>query len=335
MMKFSIIVPVYNVNNYLKECVESILRQKYEDFEIILVDDGSTDGSSKLCDKLNEIDNRIKVLHKKNGGLSDARNTGLKTAIGDYVLFCDSDDIWNDEALLIKAKNCINEYKDPDIILFGGCKFFEETNVLINDPIIDINYVNTCLLVELIKYLIESDTYSMSACTKIINTHFLKSNSLYFTKDLLGEDLDWFINILIHAKKMKAIDSNCYFYRIRQGSITQSISSKYISDFLWILDKWIPFFKDSNFPEEILDIYFSIFSYTYITNMMNILKIKNRRERNKIYSEYRKYDYLLKYSINRKTNIVKKIYAIFGIKITSIAMKFYYENKTMKSSGDL
>ena len=101
-MKISFILPVYNVEAYLRECVESLLAQTYTVFEIVLVDDGSPDGCPALCDQLATEDNRIKVLHKPNGGLSDARNAGLNIASGDYVIFVDSDDKWIGENSLEK-----------------------------------------------------------------------------------------------------------------------------------------------------------------------------------------------------------------------------------------
>lgn len=91
-MKISIIIPVYNVLDFISECVNSVLNQTYKNFEILLVDDGSTDGSSQLCDEFGNKDNRIRVYHKKNGGLSDARNYGICRATGDYIIFLDSDD---------------------------------------------------------------------------------------------------------------------------------------------------------------------------------------------------------------------------------------------------
>ena len=90
--KVSIIVPVYNVEKYVERCIESIIKQSYKNLEIILIDDGSKDNSGKICDEYAEKDNRIKVIHKKNGGLSDARNTGLNIADGEYICFIDSDD---------------------------------------------------------------------------------------------------------------------------------------------------------------------------------------------------------------------------------------------------
>ena len=102
---FSIIIPVYNVEQYLRECVESILMQSCDDYEIILVDDGSSDKSGKICDKYSEKNNKIKVVHKENGGLSSARNAGIKIAIGKYIIFIDSDDYYDDKNLLFNSKN--------------------------------------------------------------------------------------------------------------------------------------------------------------------------------------------------------------------------------------
>ena len=94
MMKISIIVPIYNVENYIRQCVESVIAQTHQDLELILVDDGSPDNCGRICDTYAEGDSRIKVIHKENGGLSDARNVGVANATGEYILFLDGDDYW-------------------------------------------------------------------------------------------------------------------------------------------------------------------------------------------------------------------------------------------------
>ena len=110
----SIIVPVYNVKPYLNRCVDSIIKQTYKNIEILLIDDGSTDGSSELCDKLSDIDSRIKVIHKKNGGLSSARNRGLLEMNGKYVGFVDSDDYIREDMYSVLYHTMINH--DADIV---------------------------------------------------------------------------------------------------------------------------------------------------------------------------------------------------------------------------
>ena len=96
-MKISVIIPVYNTEKYLKECIESVLAQTYTDLEILLINDGATDSSPQICEAYEKQDDRIKVIHKENGGLSDTRNVGIDQCSGDYVLFLDSDDYWDDK----------------------------------------------------------------------------------------------------------------------------------------------------------------------------------------------------------------------------------------------
>ena len=108
MPLFSIIVPVYNVEEYLQECVLSVLNQSFDDFELILVDDGSTDCSFELCKKFEADNNCVKAFRQSNSGASVARNNGLECATGEYILFLDSDDFYNDKDALLKLKNKIN-----------------------------------------------------------------------------------------------------------------------------------------------------------------------------------------------------------------------------------
>ncbi len=122
--KISVIIPVYNVENYLRECVDSVLNQTFSDYEIILVDDGSTDISGKICDKYAVKDDRVNVIHKKNGGLSNARNVGLKKAVGEYIYFLDSDDYIKTDALEKLYNTAISE--KADVVFFDGDVFFTD-----------------------------------------------------------------------------------------------------------------------------------------------------------------------------------------------------------------
>ena len=117
MPKSSVIVPVYNVKDFLEKCVDSVLRQTERDFELLLIDDGSTDGSGALCDELAGRDNRIRVIHQENKGLGGARNTGIEAASGDWLLFLDSDD-WIEPETLEKALTA-GEQQNADMVLFG------------------------------------------------------------------------------------------------------------------------------------------------------------------------------------------------------------------------
>ena len=111
LTSFSIIIPVYNVEKYLVECVTSIFSQHYDNLEILLIDDGSTDGSGKLCDELARKHEKVRVIHKKNGGSADARNKGIEESTGEYLLFLDSDDYWEKEQFLFRFDEIIKEKK--------------------------------------------------------------------------------------------------------------------------------------------------------------------------------------------------------------------------------
>lgn len=115
MERISVIVPVYNVEKYLDKCVQSILNQTYENIELVLIDDGSTDGSSKICDKYGKIDSRVKVIHKENGGLSSARNRGIDEAVGKFITFIDSDDYIHHQMLEILYEGIIKNKSDISI----------------------------------------------------------------------------------------------------------------------------------------------------------------------------------------------------------------------------
>lgn len=132
MVFFSVIVPVYKVEDYLERCIKSILQQTYKDFELILVDDGSPDNCGIMCDEFAKKDDRIIVIHQENAGLSAARNAGLAIARGKYILFVDSDD-WILESTTIKLADIINK-KNPDIIVFGYSNIYEnkEEQVIYN-----------------------------------------------------------------------------------------------------------------------------------------------------------------------------------------------------------
>ena len=133
MKKLSVIVPIYNVEQYLKKCLNSIVNQTYKDLEIILVDDGSPDGCPQLCDEYASLDNRIKVIHKKNGGLSSARNAGLDIATGDYVTFVDSDDYLETDIY----EKVINIFEDhsADIVSMRTQLVDQKYNVIKSDVV--------------------------------------------------------------------------------------------------------------------------------------------------------------------------------------------------------
>lgn len=235
-MKVSFIIPIYNVEKYLSECVESILAQTYSDFEMLLVDDGSPDNCPALCDDWARKDSRIKALHKPNGGLSDARNYGLNHAQGDYVVFVDSDDFWVEKDCLEQLMNVVDAHPECDFIGFNCSYYYSDTKtykkwVAYNESLsvpTDKNIV--------ICSLVASGTFPMSACLKIIKRKSLSDMGLRFIKGTIAEDIPWFIDLLEGSKKCMFVNQYIYAYRQNvAGSITASGNPKSTSDLFAIV----------------------------------------------------------------------------------------------------
>ena len=208
------------------------------DAEVILVDDGSTDNSSKICDMFATKHSNIIVIHKKNGGLSDARNAGVAIAQGEYLLFVDGDDYIASNSLL-EIKNVILENNKPDLIFLEALKFFDDTRRMIamGDGIDE--KVNKLRDREVYEYLADLPKYPASACTKAIKRKLFIENNLYFTKGLLSEDLEWCIRVLLAAKSFCYCPYKYDFYRQkRTGSISSTYCEKKYMDILSTFQKW-------------------------------------------------------------------------------------------------
>ncbi len=216
--KISIIVPVYNVEPYLNNCVSSLINQTYKNIEIILVDDGSPDQCPAICDAYALEDRRITVIHKKNGGLSDARNAGIKKATGEYILFVDSDDYIEIDTCE-KLSEIINSH-EVDIVVGnarkvedGECYPIKHTYIPKKDVISGCEYL---------KLELRKGTMHMAAWLNLYKRSFLINNQLSFEVGLLHEDEEFTPRAFLKANSVLGTSSTFYNYLIREGSITTS-----------------------------------------------------------------------------------------------------------------
>lgn len=226
----SIIVPVYNVEQYLEKCVNSIVNQTYKNLEIILVDDGATDSSGKLCDELAKIDNRIKVYHKENGGLSDARNYGVERATGDYIGFVDSDD-YIDAEMYEKLYEAIKK-ENVDVAECNLKIIYPEREELFTEQ----NYYNVCTKQEYLEEYLKIEKIFGSVWTKLISKKIAKE--LLFPKGKLYEDTYYAYDLINVANSFVLIDSPSYNYLMRENSITNSKFNPRIFDLIEIVEKF-------------------------------------------------------------------------------------------------
>lgn len=211
----SVIVPVYNVEQYLSECVDSILEQTYKNLEIILVDDGSTDNSGILCDRYSLKDERVKVIHKVNGGLSDARNKGIEAAKGQYIAFVDSDDYIDPDMYETLLRLCL-EYKVPVSAVRWGS--FESD---FNDPKMTTENIVKMTSEQYMELMLgkNKEYYStVSVCDRLYEFDMIKN--LRFPTGKYYEDIVYSTNAMILAKECVFLDKIMYHYRIRKDSIT-------------------------------------------------------------------------------------------------------------------
>lgn len=221
-MKLSIIVPVYNVKAFLNKCVDSLLAQDLpkEDFEIILVDDGSTDGSGKLCDSLAAEHGNIRVIHQQNRGLSGARNAGIPVASGDYILFVDSDDYLCPNVLGTLVG--LAEEQDLDILRFNyqnvnmdGAVF--EPNKYVK-PFVDYSDV----VCDGETFLNERFGYACYAWQFLVKASLLRQEGNGFMEGIYFEDVEWTPRILLQARRVASTDTVVYNYLFRTGSIARN-----------------------------------------------------------------------------------------------------------------
>ena len=220
MSKISVIVPVYNVEKYLRRCIDSILAQTFSDFELILVDDGSLDNCGKICDEYAKQDDRIRVIHKENGGVSKARNVALDIASGDYICFCDSDDYLQNDCLEVLYNSLISTDSDcvvcnSTMIYDSGEKkdlFFEPKEYSICDWKSKYGFVKDCVLHNKIIWTMWGRLFKRS----IIEKNHIR---VCETCEDFAEDLGFFLMYFVHCDKVVNIDYAGYFYYQRDNSI--------------------------------------------------------------------------------------------------------------------
>lgn len=200
----SVVVPVYNVEAYLEECLDSLLAQTYPYVEILLIDDGSTDGSVAICDEYSLKNSQIKVFHKENGGVSSARNLGIEKALGEYIIFVDADDKIHKELIEIYMKTT----SKMEVLV---CKIAEGFELFSKDAI---EGFENFRLEDFMKFFLEDCVNS--PCNKLYNREILLKHKIHFPEDLsLGEDLLFNLNYFVYAPKIYKVCSHpLYYYRV-------------------------------------------------------------------------------------------------------------------------
>ena len=259
MKKLSVIVPVYKVEAYIIKCVESIINQTYKNLEIILVDDGSPDNCGKICDEYADLDSRIKVIHKKNGGLSDARNHGIKIATGDYITFVDSDDYIESDMYQVLME--LSQQNDADISACNMAYVYEKDSKVKRD---DSHQLRQLTPIE--AYDIMIDYYGklrMGVWNKIYRRELF--NDIWFPKGQLYEDLAVMYKVIFRANKIMYLAESKYYYLQRGDAITSQPYSVREHDRYQFMNEMSAFIRE-HAPE----IYVYAVSYKHINGFLSI-----------------------------------------------------------------
>lgn len=216
MKKLSIVVPVYNVERYIKECVNSLIEQKYKNIEIILVDDGSTDNGGKICDELAKEYSCINVIHQENQGLPGAKNTGLKNAVGEYIAFIDSDDLVHPnmfEALIYELEKTNSDIAICNYEVFNKKARYPSDRY--NNRIIEFSDKDS---LEFYKCSMDS------SCNRVYKKNIIINNNIWFvSKNIVSQEDYYFqMKLFTHINRIVTISNAYYLYRERKSSITKS-----------------------------------------------------------------------------------------------------------------
>ena len=298
----SIIIPVYKVEKFLDRCIKSVVGQTYKNLEIILVDDGSPDKSPAMCDEWAAKDTRIRVIHKSNGGLSDARNHGLDVARGDYVFFLDSDDYIHCETIeklmgIIKSENA-------DFSMCGLSRFFEGEDPAVETKDVKVDVIRNSQVIDNIYE--SSIPYIMISCAKLFKKEIF--DGLRYEKGRLHEDEFIIHHILARTKCFAVTNERLYYYYQHTASITRTVSDKGVQH---RLDAYVQRneFLQQKYPENLVSNDLLLMGqlralYSNAVHWWNGAKAKEiNAEYNKVYSREKKKSYK-----DRIFKFSKKIY---------------------------
>ncbi len=283
----SVIVPVYNLEKYLVRCIESIIGQTYKNLEIILIDDGSTDTSGQIIDEFKKKDNRIKVIHKENGGESNARNTGLRMATGEYIAFCDCDD-WMDLDMYETLAWELNQ-ENIDMAASGWYKETDSSSQEIRNAL----PVNSQVFgrEELLKYLYMRDSYRGFAYMwdKLYKREILKDkdgNWILFREDLrLGGDVLYLAEVALNVKRAKYVDRAFYHYYQRDESGCHTKDVTKLREWLKAYELILQRFEEEQIDYKTKD-YVKRFLAYHSSNATEIAAVQGQKEAQKEFQRF-------------------------------------------------
>ena len=309
MSRFSIVVPVYKTEAYLDCCVESVLAQTFTDFELILVDDGSPDNCPAICDAWAAKDSRIKVVHQQNGGLSAARNSGIRCAQGDYAMFLDSDDWWTDETVLNRVASALDN-TNADVLSLNYRKEYAGRLAPMYFP----ESVPDSTTGETAAKMIESGCWVTGACNKAIRRTLLTENGIFFREGITSEDIDWTLRLTLFVQSFAFANVCLFIYRQHGTSISNSPTLTKVSCLCGNVEECIRLLDEAGTERSGLLLPFV--SYQYGTLLHNVANLAEAGGNKNLMDRVRKLAWLLDHSNNGKIRLLRYCNRFFGLSAT-------------------
>lgn len=298
MTKISVIVPIYNVEEYIDICIKSILNQTYKSFELILVDDGSTDNSGNICDEYKRIDDRVHVIHKKNGGLSDARNFGIEYAKGEFLYFIDGDDFIEVDTLESMIKLIMKT--DSDIAICNMVRYYGEGDIdKFYNPVDEIKILNNDYRFETLR--------QPSVCNKMFKS-VLFSN-IKFPLKKYYEDTFVYHELLFKANRVVLTGKNSYYYRSRRGSIISGGYNEKYFDFIEAVYLRAVFLDENNIHKYADEAYLHL--YSSLANVYKNIEVDGTEIKSMLERSKAKYNVAFKRIIKDNHFSVKQKFRFF------------------------
>lgn len=321
--KLSFVIPVYNVESYLPQCLDSILVQADARCELILVDDGSKDGSGAICDDYADRYPGIKVIHKPNGGLGSARNAGMDAAEGEYLAFVDSDD-YIEADTVAKLLSWI-ETEPTDVCFLELTKVYPDGNRESMGEGLDRTEIRCSSREAVLSFLSGRPKFPGSACGKLFRRAFLEENGFRFPDDRrLSEDLIFALNVYYAAVSFDYLDFPYYCYRqSRAGSITNTVTAKYYFDTALFVEEVAQRFTEDQKPlndTAVCALSFAAYELSILIWQSILLQPEDREKAMGFLKAYR---WVLKYGKSRKTRLINGVASMIGLRGTAKMLDIY------------
>ncbi len=298
----SIIIPVYNVEGYLQRSLESVINQTYENLEILVIDDGSTDQSNEICDEYAKKDSRIRVLHKKNGGVSSARNLGIELAKGDYILFFDSDDFLEKDSVEYMIQ-MFNHNNDVDLVIGNYAIKFDDGQEKKIDKIKKDKFMTNEEFYEIVHEMLPV------MANKLYRKSIIKEHNLRFPSLKVAEDLNFYLKYILFATNIFVINKVLYKYCIVKNSSSRTFDTRCLDTF-YSFDDLKNFMKNYELSENFIKLVARIELIYYNFGFSTIVRCRNKIDRKMMIKEF-----------YRRTENLKQLKKIAGDKCLDVYIK--------------